>query len=237
MDLFPAIDLRGSQVVRLHRGDYARETVYGDDPVAVALAYQAAGAGWIHVVDLDAARAQGDNRSLVAAVTGAVAVPVQSGGGVRTDADADALVAAGVARVVVGTAAFRAPGFVAQLCARHPGRVAVDIGVAPDGRVVVQGWQETVDELFEHALERFSSSGVAAFVVTPVAQDGTLEGPDLGILQVALAATDVPIVASGGVGCLEDLRALSLLGVAGAIVGRALYESRFTVEEAVAACG
>jgi len=237
MDLLPAIDLRGGRVVRLHRGDYARETVYGDDPVAVALAYQAAGAGWIHIVDLDAARAQGDNRSLVGAVAGAVALPVQSGGGVRTTADADALVAAGVARVVVGTAAFRVPGFIDELCTRHPGRVAVDIGVAPDGRVVVQGWQETVDELFEHALVRFSTSGVAAFVVTSLLQDGTLEGPDLGILQVALAATDVPIVASGGVGRLEDLRALSLLGVAGVIVGRALFEGRFSVEEAVAACG
>jgi len=237
MDLFPAIDLRGGQVVRLHRGDYARETVYGDDPVAVALEYQAAGSAWIHVVDLDAARGGGDNRSLVGAVAGAVAVPVQSGGGVRTTADADALVAAGVARVVVGTAAFRVPGFIDELCTRHPGRVAVDIGVAPDGRVVVQGWQETVDELFEHALVRFSTSGVAAFVVTSVLQDGTLEGPDLGILQVALAATDVPIVASGGVGGLADLRALSRLGVAGAIVGRALYEGRFTVAEAVAACG
>ncbi len=237
MDLFPAIDLRDGQVVRLHRGDYARETVYGDDPVAVALAYQAAGSAWIHVVDLDAARGGGDNRSLVGAVAGAVAVPVQSGGGVRTTADADALLAAGVARVVVGTAAFRAHGFIDELCTRHPGRVAVDIGVAPDGRVVVQGWQETVDELFEHALVRFSTSGVAAFVVTSVLQDGTLEGPDLGILQVALAATDVPIVASGGVGRLEHLRALSLLGVAGAIVGRALFEGRFTVEEAVAACG
>ena len=237
LELFPAIDLRGAQVVRLHRGDYARETVYGVDPVAVALAYQGAGAGWIHVVDLDAARGAGDNRLLVSAVAGAVTVPVQSGGGVRTKADADALVASGVARVVVGTAAFRVPGFVQELCARHPGRVAVDIGVAPDGRVVVQGWQETVDELFEHALERFSNCGVAAFVVTSVLQDGTLEGPDLGILQVALAATDVPIVASGGVGRLDDLRALAALGVAGAIVGRALYEDRFTVEEAVAACG
>ena len=237
LQLFPAIDLRGAQVVRLHRGDYARETVYGSDPVAVALAYQAAGAGWIHVVDLDAARGAGDNRPLVAAVARTVGVPVQSGGGVRTSQDADALVAAGVARLVVGTAAFRVPGFVEELCARHPGRVAVDIGVAPDGRVVVQGWQETIDELFEGALERFSSCGVDAFVVTSVLQDGTLEGPDLGILQVALAATDVPIVASGGVGHLDDLRALAALGVAGAIVGRALFEGRFTVEEAVAACG
>lgn len=237
MQLYPAIDLRGGQVVRLHQGDYANETVYGDDPVAVAAAYQAAGAAWIHVVDLDAARGGGSNRELVSAVAATVAVPVQSGGGVRTIGDADALIAAGVARVVVGTAAFRVPGFVEELCARHPGRVAVDVGVAPDGRVVVQGWQETVDERFEQALKRFSSSGVAAFVVTSVVQDGTLEGPDLAILQVALAATDVPVVASGGVGRLHDLRVLATVGVAGAIVGRALFEGRFTVEEAVAACG
>ncbi len=237
MQLYPAIDLRGGRVVRLHRGDYARETVYGDDPVAVARAYQAAGAGWIHVVDLDAARGRGGNRPLVAAVAAAVDVPVQSGGGVRTVEDADALVGGGVARVVVGTAAFRTPGFVARLCARHPGRVAVDIGVAPDGRVVVQGWQEAVDERFEAAVERFGSAGLAAFVVTSVSQDGTLDGPDLDLLKVALAATDVPVVASGGVGSLDDVLALAELGVAGAIVGRALFEGRFTVEEAVVACG
>lgn len=237
MQLFPAIDLRGKRVVRLHRGDYANETVYGDDPVTVAVAYEAAGADWVHVVDLDAARGAGSNRDLVAAVAAAVAVPVQSGGGVRAIGDADALVAAGVNRVVVGTAAFRVPGFVEELSARHPGRVAVDIGVAPDGRVVVQGWQEPVDELFEQALERFSSSGAAAFVVTSVVQDGTLEGPELTILRAAVAATDVPIVASGGVGRLEDLEVLATVGVAGAIVGRALFEGRFTIEEAVAACG
>ncbi len=237
MDLFPSIDLRRGRVVRLHQGDFARETVYGDDPVAVARSYEAAGAGWVHVVDLDAARGRGHNRPLVAAVASAVGIPVQSGGGVRSVADADALVDAGVERVVVGTAAFRVPGFVDELCARHPGRVAVDVGVAPDGRVVVQGWQEAVDERFEHALERFSSTGASAFVVTSVLQDGTLEGPDLTILQTALAATDVPVVASGGVGRLDDLRALAVLGVAGAIVGRALFERRFTVDEAVAACG
>ena len=236
MELYPAIDLRGGQVVRLHQGDYASETVYGDDPVAVAVAYEGAGAGWIHVVDLDAARDGGSNRKLVAAVAEAVDVPVQSGGGVRTVEDADDLVEAGVALVVVGTAAFRRAGFVEELCCRHPGRVAVDVGVAPDGRIVVQGWQEAVDARFEHALDRFSDSGVDAFVVTSVSQDGTLEGPDLSVLQAALAVTDVPIVASGGVGRLDDVRALAALGVAGAIVGRALFEGRFTVEEAVAAC-
>jgi len=237
MQLYPAIDLRGGHVVRLHQGDYASETVYGEDPVAVAQAYAAAGAEWIHVVDLDAARGQGSNRALVAAVADAVDVPVQSGGGVRSLEDADALVDAGVARVVVGTAAFRRPGFVDELCLRHPGRVAVDIGVAPDGHIVVQGWQEAIEERFDQALERFSGTGVEAFVVTSVSQDGTLEGPDLDVLQIALAFTDVPIVASGGVGCLDDVRVLGAIGVAGAIVGRALFEGRFTLEAAVAACG
>jgi phosphoribosylformimino-5-aminoimidazole carboxamide ribotide isomerase len=237
VQLYPAIDLRGGQVVRLHQGDYASETVYGDDPVGVARGYEAAGAGWIHVVDLDAARGRGSNRALVAAVAGAVNVPVQSGGGIRSAGDADELVEAGVARVVIGTAAFRQPGLVEELCARYPGRVAVDVGVGIDGRVVVQGWQETVDERFEDVLKRFGGGGVETFVVTSVSHDGTLEGPDLGVLQVALAATDVPIVASGGVGRIHDLKVLAALGVAGAIVGRALFEGRFTVEEAVAACG
>ena len=235
MQLFPAIDLRGGHVVRLHQGDYAEETIYGDDPVAVARSYEAAGAAWIHVVDLDAARGRASNRQLVAAVAGAVDVPVQSGGGVRSLADADELLAAGVRRVVVGTAAFRVPGFVEELCARHPGRVAVDVGVAPDGQVVVQGWQEKVDERFEHALERFSASGVSAFVVTSVLQDGTLEGPDLAILQVALAATDVPVVASGGVGTLQHLVDGVVAGGADAVLAASIFHfGEHTVAEAKA---
>jgi len=235
MDLYPAIDLRGGQVVRLAQGDYARETVYGRDPAAVAAAYEAAGAAWVHVVDLDAARGQGDdNRTLVKAVAAAVDVPVQAGGGIRTDADAVAGLAAGVARLVIGTAAFRSPGFVARLCAEHPGAVAVDVAVS-DGRVVVQGWQETGDERLEEALERFSSDGVAAFVVTEVGRDGMLAGPDLDVMRAALAATERPVIASGGVASLDDLRALRDLGLAGAIVGRALYEGRFAVAEAVEA--
>lgn len=236
LELFPAIDLLDGRVVRLHQGDYDRTTVYPGDPVALACAYQAAGATWVHVVDLDAARGRGGNRGLVAAVADAVDLPVQTGGGIRTMDDADALIGMGVQRLVVGTAAFRTPDFVDLLCARHPGRVAVDIGVAADGRVVVQGWQEVVDERFQDALERFSSCGVSAFVVTSVSQDGTLEGPDLASLQLAVAATDVPVLASGGVGTLDDLRSLVGLGLAGVIVGRALFEGRFTIEQALAAC-
>lgn len=235
VELYPAIDLQGGRVVRLAQGDFDRETVYGDDPVAVAKSYEAAGAKWVHVVDLDASRSKGSNRELVAAVAAAAGVPVQSGGGVRTLADADALVGAGVRRVVIGTAAFRSPGFVAEVARAHPGRVAVDIALA-GGRVAVQGWTEGLDETLEDALARFADVGVSAFVVTDVGRDGMLTGPDTAGLTAAVeAARGVPVIASGGVGSVSDLRTLPETGVSGVIVGRALYEHRFTVEEALAA--
>jgi phosphoribosylformimino-5-aminoimidazole carboxamide ribotide isomerase len=241
MDLYPAIDLRDGNVVRLVRGDYAQETVYGDDPVSVARSYLDAGASWVHVVDLDAARQQGSNRDVVRTIAEQVPLPVQTGGGVRTIADADELlVDAHVQRVVVGTAAFREPAFVAQLCAAHPGRVAVDVAVGADGLIAVHGWQEGTEERLVDALHRFAGDGVAAFVVTAVARDGMLEGPDLDVLRTAVGATEVPVIASGGVGVLDDLRDLAALGVDGVIVGKALYDGRFTIDEAlevVASCG
>jgi phosphoribosylformimino-5-aminoimidazole carboxamide ribotide isomerase len=233
MDLYPAIDLRDGKVVRLRQGDYAQETVYGDDPVGVARRYEAAGAAWIHVVDLDGARAQGSNRAIVRTIAEAVSVPVQTGGGVRTADDAAELLGEGVARVVVGTAAFRNPGFVAQLCAAHPEQVAVDIAVGDEGRVAVQGWQEGTGEHLVDALLQFRGDGVAAFVVTAVARDGLLAGPDLDVLRTAIATSDVQVIASGGVSSLEDLRDLASLGADGVIVGKALYDGRFTIEEAV----
>jgi phosphoribosylformimino-5-aminoimidazole carboxamide ribotide isomerase len=240
VDLFPAIDLRGGCCVRLYQGDYERETVYGDDPVAQAEAFAAAGAPWIHVVDLDAART-GDaaNRAVVAAIAAAVAVPVQAGGGVRDDDAADALLAAGVRRVVVGTAALADPAWVRRLAARHPGRVAV--GLDARGRdVAVHGWTEGSGRDLVDLARGFDDAGVAALVVTEIGRDGTLAGPDLGQLGDVLAATGLDVVASGGVGTLADLRALAALDVggrhlAGAIVGRALYEGAFALPDAVAA--
>jgi len=240
MDLYPAIDLRGGHVVRLRQGDYDKETIYGDDPVAVARAFEEAGVQWVHVVDLDAARQQGSNRPIVREVVAALGVPVQTGGGVRTAEDAAELLEGGVGRIVVGTAAFRTPGFVAQLCAAHPGRIAVDIAVGDDGRVAVQGWQEGTGEHLVDALLRFRGDGVAAFVVTAVSRDGLLAGPDLEILRTAIASSDVPVIASGGVAALDDLRDLAELGAVGVIVGKALYDGRFTIAEAVevvASCG
>jgi phosphoribosylformimino-5-aminoimidazole carboxamide ribotide isomerase len=240
MQLYPAIDLRGGRCVRLYQGDYARETVYGDDPVAQARAFEAEGAPWIHVVDLDAARTgEPVNRDVVAAIAAGVSVPVQSGGGVRDDAAAEALFDAGVARVVVGTAALEDPAFVRRLAARRP----VAVGLDARGRdVAVRGWLEGSGEDLLELAAAFADAGVAALVVTEIGRDGTLEGPDVTGLSDVLGATSIPVIASGGVGTLDDLRALAGLEVdgrslSGVIAGRAIYEGAFTVAEGVAACG
>ena len=242
MDLFPAIDLRGGRCVRLYQGDFGRETVYGDDPVAVARSFAAAGARGVHVVDLDAARTgEPVNRPAVAAIVAALDVPVQVGGGVRDDAAAAALIGAGVARVVVGTAALDDPAWVRRLAARHPGRVA--LGLDARGReVAVRGWREGSGRDLVEVAESYADAGLAALVVTSIGRDGTLEGPDVDQLTAVLAASAIDLVASGGVGTLDHLRALAGLEaggrrLAGAIVGRALYEGAFGVAEALAAAG
>ena len=235
-ELFPAIDLRAGRCVRLVQGDYDRETVYGDDPVAQALAFQEAGADWVHVVDLDAARSGSPvNRSAVAAVTAALDVPVQTGGGVRSLADARTLFDAGVPRVVLGTAAIQDPDLVTAVSDYGP--VAVGLDVWGD-EVAVNGWTEGSGLLIADALVRYSTLGTSAFVITRIERDGTMEGPDLDVLTDALAVTNVDVVASGGVGRpsdLDDLAALSVDGrrIAGIILGRALYEGTVDLATAV----
>ena len=236
MLLFPAIDLRGGRVVRLFQGDFDQETAYGLDPVAVAEGYAAAGARWIHVVDLDAARTGAPvNRPVIASVAAAVGptVRVQASGGVRDRASAEALLGCGVDRVVIGTAAVEHPDLVKELAADHP----VAVGIDTRGReVAVRGWTEGSGVDLLDLLARYAGSAVAAVVVTDIGRDATLAGPDLAGLAAVLAATEIPVVASGGVGSLDDLRALARLPLEGAIVGKALYEGKFGVEEAIAAC-
>jgi phosphoribosylformimino-5-aminoimidazole carboxamide ribotide isomerase len=244
--VYPAIDLRGGRVVRLEQGDFVRETAYDDDPVTRAAAFAAAGTAWVHVVDLDAARTgEPANRPAIAAVGRAAAeagVRVQAGGGVRDEAAAAALLdGAGVDRVVVGTAAVEQPGFVAGLAARWPGRVAVGLDVRGD-EVAVRGWSAGSGRDVADVVDGLAGDGAAAFVVTQIARDGMLSGPDLDGLAAVLRRTATPVIASGGVGSLDDLRRLAGLDVAGrrldgAIVGRALYEGRFTLAEALAAVG
>ncbi len=217
-DLYPSIDLRGGQVVRLHRGAFAAETVHGDDPVRVAHVFADAGARWIHVVDLDAARTgERVNLAVVEAICAAVPCRVQASGGVRSVAAGGDLLAAGAARIVVGTGAIERPELVGELATLHPGKVAV--GLDARGReVAVRGW---IDSTGEDLLD-------------------TMTGPDLGQLAAVLETTTLPVIASGGVGSLEDLVGLRGLragdrSLAGAIVGRAIYEGRFGVDEALAA--
>jgi phosphoribosylformimino-5-aminoimidazole carboxamide ribotide isomerase len=240
IELLPAIDLRGGHCVRLRQGDFAAETVYDDDPVRVAREFADAGAPWIHVVDLDAART-GERTHLeqIAAIAAAVDCRVEVGGGVRTADAAAALLDAGVARVVVGTAAVERPALVEELCREHPGRVAVGID-ARGNEVAVRGWVEGSGADLVDVARRFDGMGLAALVVTEIGRDGTMEGPAYGQLLTVLAATELPVVASGGVGTIEDLRALAELraddrGLAGVIVGRAIYEGRFDVAAALAA--
>lgn len=240
MDLYPAIDLRGGQCVRLYQGDFAQETVYGDDPVAQARLFADAGAPWIHVVDLDAARTgEPVNRPVIAAIAAAVGVPIQTGGGVRDDASAAALLDAGVARVVVGTAALDDPAWARSLAARYPGRVALGLDVR--GReVAVRGWVEgSGRELAEVAAE-LDDAGFAALIVTQINVDGAGTGPDLELYAELLERVETEVIASGGVGSADHLRALAAFEqegspLAGAIVGKALYDGSLTIDEALAA--
>jgi phosphoribosylformimino-5-aminoimidazole carboxamide ribotide isomerase len=230
-ELYPSIDVLGGRVVRLHQGDFDQETVYDDDPVAVARSFEAAGASWIHVVDLDAARRTGSNRDTVVAVARAVSVQVQTGGGVR---DAS-LLDDGVARIVLGSAAIEDPELVPRLADAYPQRVAVGLDHR-DGEIRFRGWEEASGRRLLDVADELALPGVAAFVVTDISRDGMLVGPDVDGLAEIHAATSVPVIASGGVGSLDDLSALRSLGLAGAIVGKAIYEGRFRVDEAVMAC-
>jgi phosphoribosylformimino-5-aminoimidazole carboxamide ribotide isomerase len=232
MDLYPAIDLRGGRCVRLYQGDFDQETVYGDDPVAQARRFADAGAPWVHVVDLDASRGQGSNRDIVTAIAAAVGpTPVQTGGGVRDGS----LLDEGVGRVVLGSLAVDDRAATAALVVAHPGRVAIGLDHR-DGELRTRGWEEGSGVTLTDALAWPELAGAAAFVITNIAKDATLEGPDVEGLTAVVEATSIPVIASGGVGTLDDLRALTATGVAGVIVGKALYEGRFTIEEALAAC-
>ena len=240
MQLFPAIDLLDGRAVRLYQGDYDRETIYNDDPVAQAHLFADEGAQWIHVVDLDAARTGTPrNREVIAAIAAAVDVPIQTGGGVRSVEAADALFDAGVARVVIGTAALEEPELVAALAARVP----VAVGLDARGReVAVRGWEQGSGRDLLDVARGFADVGVEALIVTEIGRDGTLEGPDLDGLGEVLDATELPVIASGGVGTIADLIALAGLRSAGrrlsgAIVGRALYEGAFTLRGAIEALG
>jgi phosphoribosylformimino-5-aminoimidazole carboxamide ribotide isomerase len=238
--LYPAIDIRGGKAVRLLQGDYERETTYDADPVDAAKRWAGEGAEFLHVVDLDGAKA-GEPRNLdqVARIAAAVDCPIQVGGGLRNAESVAAVLDVGAERVVIGTAALRDPAFLAETLEAHDERVVVSVD-ARDGKVALAGWTEAGEEGVVEAVAELSSRGVERFLCTAIEVDGTMEGPALSELNQIAAATDAHVIASGGVGTLSHLEALAQQGapnIEGAIVGRALYERRFTVAEAIAALG
>lgn len=236
MILLPAVDIRNGRCVRLVQGDFDRETVYDDDPIAAATRYAAAGADWLHVVDLDAAlEGEPRNREVVSRVIESVVVPVQVSGGIRDDAAVEAAVRAGASRVVIGTAALRDPEFVERAVAKHAGAIAVGLDVR--GHVLqARGWTEEAGDLWD-TLARLNDAGVRRYVVTDVNKDGMLQGPNLDLLIAVMEKTDAAVIASGGVASLGDLTALASIGVEGAIIGKALYAGAFSLEQALAVAG
>jgi phosphoribosylformimino-5-aminoimidazole carboxamide ribotide isomerase len=229
MILYPAIDLKDGQCVRLLRGDMAAATTYNPDPAAQARAFRDQGFAWIHVVDLDGAFAgRSVNGAAVDAILAAVDLPLQLGGGIRDMAAIEGWLGRGVARVVLGTAAVKDPALVTRTCAAFPGRIAVGID-ARDGRVAVEGWADTSDVLAIDLARRFEDAGVAAIIYTDIDRDGALAGPNVAATAALARAVRIPVIASGGVSSLDDLAALKALeadGVAGVISGRALYDGR-----------
>lgn len=234
--VFPAVDISGGRCVRLLQGRFGTETVYSDDPVEVARGFSSAGARWLHIVDLDGARTGvAANRDLVIEVVKAASCPVQAGGGVRTMDDVEELLMAGANRVVLGTVALEDPEAMRKACERFGERIAVSLD-ARGGELATHGWTVGSGVPLLDAVRAFSDAGVAWFIYTDVGRDGTLAGPDIeGLLRLA-SQTSLPVIASGGIGTLDELRSVARLrsqGIAGAIVGRALYEHKFDVREAM----
>ena len=235
LTLLPAVDVADRQAVRLVQGAAGSETSYGD-PVDAALAWQSAGAEWVHLVDLDAAFGRGSNAGLLADVVGRLDVKVEMSGGIRDDTSLERALATGCARVNIGTAAMENPDWVREVIAKYGDKIAVGLDVR--GRTLAaRGWTKEGGDLYE-ALDRLDAEGCARYVITDVLKDGMLKGPNLDLYRDVCSRTNAPVVASGGVSSLDDLRALAGLtpvGVEGAIVGKALYAGAFTLEEALTA--
>ena len=233
LELLPAVDVKDGRAVRLVQGELDAETAYGN-PLEVALEFQAAGAEWLHLVDLDAAFGRGENSALLAEVVGKLDIKVELSGGIRDDESLRRALATGCVRVNLGTAALENPEWTARVIAEHGDRIAVGLDVR--GHVLAaRGWTQEGGDLFE-TIERLERDGCSRYVVTDVTKDGTLKGPNLELLQEVCAVTKKPVVASGGISSLADIAALSSLngiGVEGAIVGKALYAGAFTLQQAL----
>ena len=233
MIIIPAIDLKNGRCVRLVQGEKDRETVYSDSPADVARKWQAAGAEMMHVVDLDGAfSGKPQNIDAVAAILEAVTIPVELGGGLRTDADVDAVIGLGIARAIIGTRATDSPEWIGELCKRHPGKIAAGID-ARDGMVAVEGWIEDSGIYATDLAQEMAGLGVCAIIFTDISRDGMLIGPNFAATQAIAASVSVPVVASGGVSSLDDVRRLKATDVSAAIIGKALYTGAIDLAEAI----
>jgi phosphoribosylformimino-5-aminoimidazole carboxamide ribotide isomerase len=230
MKVIAAVDIMGGSVVRLVKGDPANKTVYSTDPVETAKKWEAAGADMLHVVDLDAAFGKGDNGELVARVAGAVKVPVQVAGGIRTAEKAEEMLGK-ASRMVLGTMAYREPEAVKKLAKKNPGRIVVSIDQV-DGNVMVKGWKESAGIKVADAISQFSAMGINEFLLTSIERDGTLQGPDVKTL--AEAARSARVIASGGIASLEDIVKVRSAGCSSVILGKAMYDGKIGIERAKA---
>jgi phosphoribosylformimino-5-aminoimidazole carboxamide ribotide isomerase len=234
MQIWPAIDLLGGKCVRLQQGDYARETVFADDPAAMAVSFQEAGARHLHLVDLDGARAgRPMNLDAVRAILGAVDLECELGGGVRDEATIESLLDLGLSRLVLGTSALKRPDWFADMCRKFPHQFALGVD-ARNGLVATDGWLETSDQSAIAVVERFAGLPLASVIYTDIATDGMLQGPNVEAMRDMQQSTALPVIASGGVTTAEDVAALAAAGLAGAIVGRALYAGTLTLPAALA---
>jgi phosphoribosylformimino-5-aminoimidazole carboxamide ribotide isomerase len=233
MHIFPAVDIKGGKAVRLYKGQADKETVYNESPLAAAERWLEEGATWLHVVDLDAAfEGTSENESHILEIARASGVPVQVGGGIRNVEKVRRLIGGGVERIVVGTKVVEDRGFLDEILAEFAGHVAVGID-AKDGMVAVKGWVETSEVKAEDLMKDLSGSGVSAIVYTDISRDGALAGANVKAMRRATEITDVPIVASGGVTIMDDVLALCQLPLQGIIIGKALYDNRIDLAEAV----
>ena len=235
MQIWPAIDLRGGKCVRLQQGDYARETVFGDDPAAIARQWVGQGAQRLHLVDLDGARdGKLANREAISAIVLAVDVPCQLGGGVRERENIEALLELGLSRLVIGTKALKEPDWFREMCRAFPDKLALGID-ARDGFVATDGWLETSNMAATELVRQFADEPVAAVIYTDIARDGMLSGPNVDAMQQMKQATEFPVIASGGVSKVDDVARLAEAGLDGVIIGRALYEGAVSLPAALEA--
>jgi phosphoribosylformimino-5-aminoimidazole carboxamide ribotide isomerase len=235
MQIWPAIDLLGGKCVRLEQGDYSRETIFSDDPAATALDFQRQGARHLHLVDLDGAKAgRPVNLDAVEAIVRAVNIECELGGGVRDEATIEPLLKMGLSRLVVGTSALKRPDWFRDMCAKYPGRLALGVD-ARNGLVATDGWLETSTMHAVDLVQQFADDPLAAIIYTDIATDGMLQGPNVQAMREMQEAVSHPVIASGGVTTADDVAQLATVGLAGAIVGRALYAGTLTLKDAIAA--